>query len=203
MKSIRIIYSALMLLLPFTVSAISPSDALKKAKDKIGACKSLSADFKMTTGGKTSSGQLKTKGNKFYISTSYSSNWYDGANLYTYNPGNSETTIFRPTAEELQAINPMLYLNASANFNVVGSKQSNKGEETVVLLPKNNKTGVKNVTIRLNSTTFLPKSIEVTPSSGAKITIQISKLTLNPNISDSQFVYPSSKYPKVKINDMR
>lgn len=191
------------MLMPLVASALTPSEALNKAKAKISAAKSLSADFSLTMGGKSTSGKLITKGSKFALTSGLTSSWYDGTCLYVYNPSTSETTVIKPSDTELAESNPLSYINSSGNYNVSGSKQATSGMETVVLIPKKSGTGIKNVMIQLNSSTFLPSKITMTPTSGGKITISLSNIKLNATVADSQFTYPKSQYPKAKIIDLR
>lgn len=193
----------LAVMMPQMIFALTPDETLQKARQKIAGAKSLSADFKMTLNGATYSGKIQSKGSKFSIVSNVSSSWYDGTNMWTYNAASKETTLFKPTASELSEANPLLYISGAGNYNVTASKTKKKGLETVVLVPKKAGTGVKNVMIHLNSSTFLPSQIEITPSSGQKITVTVSNIKLNPTISDSQFTYPKSSYKNVKVVDLR
>ena len=157
----------------------------------------------MKVSGKSVNGRILSKGTKFALTSNATSNWYNGKDLYTYNPSQGETTVFRPTAEELAEVNPLLYLKSASNFKIVPSKNKKTGIETVVLVPKSSGTGVKNVMLELDSKTFLPKTIKITPSSGGAIEISITALKLNASVADSSFEYPKAKYPKAKIIDMR
>lgn len=193
----------MMALVPFMLSAMTPAEALQKAKDKISSAKSLSADFTMNAGGRTTTGKLLTKGTKFSLTSNLSSSWYDGSSLYVYNPASAETTVMKPSAAELAEANPLSYISSSSLYNVTGSKQKTPGMETVVLIPKKSGSNVKSIMIQLNASTFLPAGITVTQSSGSKITISLSNIRLNPSLSDSQFVYPKAKYGKAKLIDLR
>lgn len=186
-----------------TLCGATPQENLDKAKAKLNSASTLTASFSMTGSGSNISGTLKSKGNKFVIISGASSTWYNGKDLYTYIPSQNETTIFKPTASELAEVNPLLYIKRASDFKVTGSKQTKAGTETVVLLPKSNGTGVKSVTINLNSKTFLPSSIKIATSSGGTINLNISNIQINKGLDDSAFEYPKSKYPKASINDMR
>lgn len=197
-----LLLTAVIFLCGSNVYALTPSEVLQKAKSKIESAKSISADFKMKINGQTVSGKIKSKGNKFSIITNGACHWYNGTDLYTYNPSAGETTIFRPTKQELTEVNPLLYLSTSTNYNIQATKSKTQGIETVMMVPK--KAGsVKNVAMNLDSKSFLPKSIKILPSSGGAIDIQITNIKLNGNIDNSSFEYPKASYPKVKINDMR
>lgn len=187
----------------FTANALTASESFEKAKAKITSAKTIQSDFNLKYKGSLISGKILVKGKKFAISSNLSSNWYNGTDLYTYNPSAGETTIFNPTASELSEINPLLYLSSSSNFKIAASKNKKKGIETVVLIPQKTGTGVKSVTIDLDEKTFLPKSIKIVDASGDISEITLSNLSLNSSISDKSFDYPKSKYPRVPINDMR
>lgn len=193
----------LMMIMPIMAFALSPAEVLNKAKAKIASSKSVSADFRMTTAGRTTTGKLLTKGSKFALTSNFTSSWYDGTSLYVYNAATGETTVMKPSAAELGEANPLTYINMSANYNVTASKQKTAGTETVVLVPKKGGSGIKSVMIQISTSTFLPTNITVTPSSGGKVTITLSNIKLNAAVADSQFAYPKSKYPKAKIVDLR
>lgn len=183
--------------------AATPGEALAKAKKAISGASSLTADFSLKAQGNTVKGKILSKGKKFAVNTNSTSSWYNGTDLYTYQPSKSETTIFRPTATELAEVNPLLYINTADNFKVLGTKAKKAGVESIVLMPKNTSSGIKSVTIDLDSKTFLPKMLTIVPSSGGNMVVTISSIKLNSNIPDSSFNYPKQNYPKAKLIDMR
>lgn len=185
------------------VYAVSPTEALAKAKAKIMGAKSLSADFTMSVGGNAIKGQILSKGKKFAITSNSTSSWYNGTDLYTYNPSAGETTVFKPTASELVEVNPLLYINSASDFKATASKQKKAGTETVILLPVKKNSGIRSVTLELDAKTFLPRSIKIATSSGTTSTISVSGIKLNTSLADSQFEYPKVKYKNAKIIDMR
>lgn len=183
-------------------SALSATEILNKSKIKITSASSITADFTMKIGGQAIKGKLLSKGQKFAIISNGSSNWYNGKDLYTYNPKMKETTVFNPTAAELVEVNPLLYINSASSYDIKESKNKTAGVETVILVPKKSG-GVKSVTLGIDSKTFLPKTIKIVPASGSVIELQISNIKLDGKIDNSKFEYPKSSYPNVKINDMR
>lgn len=192
-----------LLLMPAFGFADTPKEILAKAKNKLSAAKTVTADFTMTANGQTVKGNLTSKGTKFALVSNVSSNWYNGKDLYTYNNAQKETTVFKPTSSELAEVNPLLYLNLADGFNVQGTKAKKSGMETVVLIPKKTGSGVKSVMIDIDSKTFYPRSIKITPSSGQPLTIAITGLKTDVNVPDSKFEYPKDKYKNVTITDMR
>lgn len=194
---------SLFLFFPVLCYAITAQEAYEKGKNKLSSASSITADFTMKTNGGTVKGKIVSKGNKFAITSNASSNWYNGVDLYTYLPSKAETTIFKPTAQELSEVNPLLYLKTASNYKVSATKTKKQGLETIVLIPKSSGSSVKSVTLDLDDKTFLPKSLKIISASGATIEISITNLKLNSSISDNAFAYPKSKYPKAKIIDMR
>lgn len=189
--------------MPFCMMALTPQEVLNRAKGKLSSASTLSADFTMKLSGQSVKGTIRSKGAKFALVSNASSNWYNGKSLYTYVSSQGETTVFNPSSSELADVNPLLYINSSSQFNVTGTKTKKAGIETVVLIPKKSGTGVKNVIIDLDASSFLPKTIRITPSSGGQVEISISNIKLNQKIADSSFEYPASKYKNTKIIDMR
>lgn len=183
--------------------ALTPSEVLEKGRQKIASAKTLTADFSMKINGQSVKGTISSKGNKFAIVSNLTSNWYNGKDLYTYNGMNKETSVFKPSASDLADVNPLLYISTAKNYNVSATKNKKTGLETVVLIPKQKGSSVKSVTIDFDASTYLPKSILVAPVSGGAIQLSLSNIKLNGSVADSQFEYPKSKYPKVKINDLR
>lgn len=199
----RLAATFVLMLCAFSVFAVSPAEALNNCKKKIETARSLTADFAMTVNGQKINGKLLSKGAKFAIISNAVSNWYNGKDLYTYSSASNETTVFCPSASELAEVNPLLYLKSVSEYKVSTTKAKKAGIETVVLIPKRSGTGVKSITLELDSKTYLPKTISIIPSSGAKIMVSLSGVKLNAPVDDSSFSYPKSKYPKVQIIDLR
>ena len=183
--------------------ALTAQEILNKASAKINGASSVKADFSMTINGQRCKGSLAAKGSKFSLVSSVGSSWYDGKDLWSYSPSNGETTVIKPSAGDLMETNPLMYAKGASNYTATLSKTKVSGKETVVLIPKSKGTGIKSVTLTLNSSSFLPEKVVITPSSGNSVTINISNLKLNAPVKDSDFVYPKAKYPKVKIIDLR
>ena len=203
-KSIKTIVLLLMVFIGTLSSyALTAQEILNKASAKINGASSVKADFNMTINGQRCKGTLAAKGNKFSIISSVGSSWYDGKDLWSYSPSSGETTVMKPSAGELMETNPLMYAKGASNYVATLSKTKVSGKETIVLVPKSKGTGIKSVTLTLNSKTYLPEKVVVAPSSGNNITISISNLKLNASVKDSDFSYPKAKYSKAKIIDLR
>lgn len=207
-KKRQCILNILTFVLMFVVSfssayALTASEVFEKGVAKIRNTSSLSANFTMLVNGQNLSGRIVSKGKKFAITSNGVSNWYNGKDLYTYNPSSGDVTVFNPTSSELTEINPLLYLNSSSLYTVKEAKSSKKGVVSVILTPKKKSAGIKSVTVEMDSKTYLPVTMTVVPSSGSAVKLNVSGIQLNGSVADSQFEFPKSKYPKAKLIDMR
>lgn len=185
-------------------AAETPGQVMKRASALIERASGVEAGFTMTSGGKTLKGTLKSSAAGFVLSTPGYSSWYDGKNLWTYNATSRETTLTIPTGEELREANPMMMVSGYEGiFTPAFAKKQTAGTRTLVLMPKSKKTGLKNVVVVLDSKTYRPKRITVTPSSGSATTVTLTSLRTDVKFPKSTFTYPKSKYPKVEIIDLR
>lgn len=185
-------------------AAETPGQVMKRASALIERASGIEAGFTMTSGGKTLKGTLKSSAAGFVLSTPGYSSWYDGKNLWTYNASSRETTLTVPTGEELREANPMMMVSGYEGvFTPAFAKKQSAGTRTLVLVPKSRKTGLKNVVVVLDSKTYRPKRITVTPSSGTASSVTITSLKTDVKFPKSTFTYPKTKYPKVEIIDLR
>lgn len=191
------------LICSFHAYGLTATETIANTKSKIEGAKTLSADFSMQSSGQSVKGQIYSKGNKFSIVTPATGNWYNGRELYTYDASAKETYLFKPTASELMEINPLLYIKSYNLYKVQESKKSKGGMKKVVLIPKKNGTGIKSISIDINTKSFMPTSVTILPTSGAEIKLMISNIRLNGEIPDKTFEYPKTKYAGIPITDLR
>lgn len=163
-------------------------------------------EFTLDSQGNRLNGTLVSAGNKFAITTPGMSTWYDGKTMWTYNSRTGETTITNPTAAEVAETNPFSLIAAgTGKFSAFyAKKQPAKGKgRRVVLTAKGKQLGVKSVAVTIADGTYMPTNIVVTPLSGTPTTVNIKRLNTKSNFSASDFVYPTGKYPKAEIIDLR
>lgn len=185
-----------------SVFAESPNNVLKATVAKLKGARTITASFSTVMSGKRVNCSLKAKGNKFTMTSPTFSTWYDGKSMWSYSKSSGETTLWHPTASELAESNPLLYLSTAGNYTVSAGKGSTASDQVIVLTPKKRTTGVKNVTVTINTKTHLPKKLVLATSSGV-CNVTISSLKLNGAVADTEFTYPKSRYPKVPITDLR
>lgn len=184
-------------------AALTPEQVAQKAAAVISNARSISASFTVSSGGKESKGSIKSLGTKFTVQLPEFSTWYDGKDMYTYNPRTSETTVTVPTAQELLESNPLLYVKGGAGGYVYNfSPVKRNGKYVVDLIPRNKKSGIKKLTFTINASDFHTERIAV--SVGATQTvIDVTSFKTNLGFSSSEFDYPKSRFPKAEIVDLR
>lgn len=175
----------------------------QKAASVITQAKGISLRFSVNAGGKAVSGTLKSDGMKFCVSLPQGTTWYNGKNMYSYNPRTSETTVTTPTAQELAESNPLLYVKSGAtSFTSRFSKEKRPGKYVIELSPRNQKTGIKKLTFTINSANYHIERIVAVTSSGTS-TVDVTSLKTGVRFPASEFEYPKSKYPSSEIIDLR
>ena len=212
-KSSRILRFASGMWLVMLVAVLSPalSRGEQTAPQLINACSAkirqsggITAGFSMTSDGHSVNGTLKTTGTKFALETPGTATWYDGKSMWTYNQSTGETTLVSPTPAELSEANPLLLITSKlSSFTATYAKTHPAGLKTIVLMPKSKGTGMKSIHVTVNPKTLLPVKMVAVPTSGRAITIALNSVKTGQKHADSAFQYPKSKYPKVKVVDLR
>lgn len=191
--------------LPVTLKAeVTAQQVLSMSASNLKKSNSLSCEFSITAGGKKINGILKRAGNKFAVSTPATSSWYNGQLLWTYNSSSRETTLIKPTKDEIMEINPLLYIDTySSDYNAALAKTQTKGYYTVNLFPKKKGSGIKVVVVTIESKTWRPIKLTVIQTGWKSVIININKLNFSAKFNSSEFEYPKNKYPNVEIIDLR
>lgn len=193
-------------LLIFSIQAFAKTtDAatiLNNATNKFSSCKSISATFSIIDNGHSDSGSIIVAGNKFVVSTSLITTWFNGKTQWSYSKDINEVNITEPTPIELQQINPFSIIsNFRSTYNAKGIN-SPKGTYKIVLSPKKSNQTIKSIELTLNSSTYFP-SLIVINTSNSKATIKIKSITEGKQLPSSTFIFDTKKYPRVEIIDLR
>lgn len=182
-------------------SAETAAALLNKCATEISKAKSMDVSFKING---SNSGVLKTSGKKLMISVMGSGSWYDGKDMYTYNPSSNETTLYHPTKSELMEINPLYYISeVTSAYTASYIGNTNGISKTILLTPTAKRSQIKKIEVTVSSKSYLPEKMKIFPKSGNVTTFSITKITLNASLSSDIFKYPKNKYSKTKIIDLR
>lgn len=183
---------------PLLLMAADANSVLAQTAAKLTSAKSVTAKF---TG--SASGSIVVSGNKFTMMAGGNGVWYDGTNMWTYSKKASETSLTNPTQAELMESNPMEVIKAyKTSFNA--RKVSEKGDRcTIKLTPRKKGSSVKEATLTVNTSTWMPVSIDVIFSNSQRMTFNITSISEGGSLSPSTFVYPASNYKGVEVVDLR
>lgn len=199
---------ALLLLLvgawaPAAAQTPTAAEIVKKASSRLASAPGVKVAFTLSASGRNMEGTLVQSGQRFAVLTPAGSTWYNGANMWSYNPRSGETTLSRPDAEELRAANPLLHLSdGQGAYTVKFLKTQPAGRYAVALLPKATRSAIKAVTLIIDKA-YDVKEIKVTTANGQSSTLTVRSADLSRRQAASQFEYPKVKYPKVPVIDLR
>ena len=214
MGRITLFAIALLLGLSGTVAAQQAEAILDKASQKYKESNGISAVFNLQIRSKANQkaevieGSIQMKGDKFTLKTPQSYTWYDGATQWVYMEQTEEVNVSKPEGDELQFTNPVVLLNTykkgfTAKYKGESTNQSGKKVFDITLVPKNRKSDISKIDLRIDKITNFPASITVTNKNGVSNTILISKLVTGVNQSASVFVFDQRKFPNAEIIDLR
>lgn len=199
------LYISLLLLTSLAASAAeSAADVIKKASDLLSASSGTTASFRMASDADGSMpGTIAMSGTKFNVATTQNTTIFDGATQWTIDPQTMEVSIYDPTPEELQQINPLGFIKGAAQNFTPKLVSSAGGNIKVQLTPKIKDSQIKKATITFSAATGLPSSIAMTLSDGTSLNIAISNLKLNQQIPSSKFKVGTKDYPGYDFVDLR
>lgn len=204
MKAIKLIIIFILGCIPSAIGAITPAQILDKTAGTISKAKGISSIFIIRNQGKSYKGNFKAKGNKFSFTSNFSSIWYDGKNMWVYNPMSKETTLTTPDKAEVAETNPLSYISGYSKYYVPSfSNKKVKGQYVIKLTPRKASSGMPPVEISINQSTFKPVEFRISPKGMGMTTVSFSSLNYNANISDTELKYPGKSYKNVEVVDMR
>lgn len=195
-----------LLALAFHANAVAPkaADIMQKAASSLLKSGGITATYTLKAGTHTQGGAINVKGKKFSVITKEISTWYDGLTMWNYNSSDNEVTISTPTAADVASMNPYALVSSyKSEYNVRLVSGNIKGTYNIQLTPKNSKNPVKSAVLCLRASNYQPVRLDVTARNGAKTVIIVTNIKTGVSLSDASFKFPSSKYPKAQVVDLR
>ncbi len=203
-------YKLLFLAIAFFIGAVTTSAAptaasvLDKAASALLKAKTVTASYTVKSGGAVQKGSISVKGKKFCIACGGFGTWYDGRTLWNYNKADNEVTISAPTAQEIVTVNPYALLSSYKTlFTAKLQNSSIAGTYAITLTPKSAQNMVRHAVLYIRSSDSQPVRLDVTDRTGAKSIVVITDIRRGSKLTDSAFVFPSSRYKNVSTIDLR
>ena len=196
------ILTAIAMLLAFVANAESAESVMNKAADCIKKAKSVSADYTALANGDSLNGKIVISGEKFVLTSTAISTWFDGTTQWSYDSKSKEVNITEPTAEELQQINPFAIISSFQQSFKPMLLKAPKGQYKVNLTAKDKKADIKHAIVTFNASTYLPTEIQMDTPNG-KLTIKVKNAAVGGALPLTTFRFDKAKYPKAKVVDLR
>lgn len=200
------ILSLILLLAGAAVAEAAPNAAqiLQKSANALLKSKGVTASYTYKSGSYTEKGKLSAKGKKFTLSSPQRSFWYNGKSLWTLDPSEKEVTLSAPTASEVASMNPYLLVSSyKADFTAKLVKSTIKGTYSIQLTPKNSRYYIKNATLCIRASNYMPVRLDITDRNGAKSSITVTGVQTGVTLSDAIFTYNAKSHPGVQLIDLR
>lgn len=151
------------------------------------------------------SGTIMLRGGKFALDSDALMAWFDGTTLWTALSGSEEVNVSTPTAEEIQAINPLYFITLYKQGYALKSKTAKHNgriAHEVSLTAKDKNAGVQEMVVLVDKS--LKQPLQVRMRKGvAWMTIDINSYRANQNTPAQAFVFDAKAYPDYEVIDLR
>lgn len=183
---------------------------LDRINSKLDALESLKVDFDMEIyipGQEVDlqKGTLKQKKDFFFFDISSQSIVANGEAVYVYLKEDNEIQINDPDfGDDGSLLSPAqmmrLYETEAFYYAITGVD----GNISVVeFKPQDEFSDYSKLRIAIDTKKDEMQSLEIFSKDGSKIILKVNQITLNPNLSKSDFAFELSKYPNAYIEDLR
>lgn len=204
MNKISIITFLLFSVFPFVAKAQMTGDkVLDKSAKVITSAPSMTVNFTVGTSRGNSSGWITMSGKKFIFSSGDLKVWYDGTSQWALQRSVSEVSLTTPTASELVDSNPFELISRHKQLFTAKLLSTSKDGYRVQLTPKSKGSQIKAATVTINSSSFMPKSLDVTMHDGQKMKINVTSTSQGKTLSAAYFKYNPKANPGVELIDLR
>jgi outer membrane lipoprotein-sorting protein len=206
-------------LIAFTVFSFSLNAQDKKAKDlldqvtqKVKSYTNIVIDFKYSLNNtkekisQNSKGNVTMKGNQFVLNFMGITKIFDGKKSYTINPEDEEVTISKVDENDTNAITPsklLTFFNSGYTYQI-DHLEDLKGRKIqyIKLAPTDPKDKRKEIMLGIDVKTKHIYNLVETDKKGTKTTLTVNSFKTNQPLSNNQFTFVQSKYPKYYINKL-
>lgn len=150
-------------------------------------------------------GKVDLKGRFFRIELLDTEIKFNGKTQWTYVASDNEVTITQPLQSDLQESNPMAMIEGMLSTNRIANNEKKVigGCRVINFFPNNpKKAEYFKIVLYVTEQTGLPKKIVIYQRNGDKITMTFLDLH-KVQYQSSNFVFKTSEYPNVTINDLR
>ena len=182
------------------------SDVLSQAKTN-----AIRTNFKLTISDKKdpqsmiSTGIFTLKGNKFVLEMDAMKAWYDGKTQWAYVSQSNEVSITEPTVKELSETNPMAILSGYKSKCLIrfSTKVKSAQNYCIEMIPKIKNNDILKIDVQINKSNGNLILIKLQNKNGSSTLLTLSNFQKGINAPDNIFIFNSSKFKGVSVNDLR
>jgi len=210
----KLIFSFALIL--FTVQGICAQNNVQAEKvitDVLSQAKTnaIRTNFKLTISDKKdpqsmiSTGIFTLKGNKFVLEMDAMKAWYDGKTQWAYVSQSNEVSITEPTVKELSETNPMAILSGYKSKCLIrfSTKVKSAQNYCIEMIPKIKNNDILKIDVQINKSNGNLILIKLQNKNGSSTLLTLSNFQKGINAPDNIFIFNSSKFKGVSVNDLR
>ncbi len=194
-----------------SICAQTAQSVLNKTSSTLRSAGGIEATFEGTQfkGSKetgTATGSIQISGNKFKLSSSSLTSWFDGRTQWTLLAGSDEVNVSNPTAAELQQINPYTFLNLyKKGYTLTMRDVSYHGAtcHEVRMVAQGRQSNIQQLIAVIDKQTHYPLSIRIKNSKGDWSRIRVSNIRAHQKWADSNFRFDAKQHPGIEVIDLR
>lgn len=201
----RKLFTVLMLLAAVTAwSAPSAQEVMRKAAATLTGSAGVTVRYNINASdGGRYAGTAIVRGSAFYLDQGRYKTWYDGKTMTTLDASDNAATISTPTVAEVNQTCPTAYVTSWArSYTVAMAKRQPAKGYCVILTAKNSGAAARKAVLTVGAN-FTPQKLVVSLKNGTAATITISSVRKGGASAANNFRFPSAKYRKVHITDLR
>lgn len=153
-----------------------------------------------------STGKIQVQGSKFKITSDAVTTWFDGKTQWTLMAGSDEVNVSKPTAAELQQLNPYTFVNLykqGYNLKLANTTYQGKTCHEVRLESQNNSGAFKLLILVIDKQSRLPLSIRIKDNKGEWTRLRVNSIQTNRRWNDANFKFDEKQNPGIEVIDLR
>lgn len=184
-------------------AAPSANEIMRKAAATLTSSSGVTVEYSLSGSGRNSSGTVIMKGSAFFLDMGRYKTWYDGRTMTTLDNSEKTATLSTPSAAEVNEALPLSYISQwSRDYRVALAPKQPSSGYCLILTSKSSSATARKAVLTV-SANFRPSKLVVSLKNGRTATLTVRSITIGGSSAASHFRFPTSKYPKVKIIDLR
>ncbi|MFT4153036.1 LolA family protein [Parafilimonas sp.] len=204
-RSLLLLFVSGLFFLPaFSQNNTSAEGILDKSAAKVRSAKGINVSFSLTQKDQqnrvvsASKGNMKMKGDKYYINQGGSEIYCNGIQIWNFD-GQNEVTVAKVDKDD-NDFSPQQILTGFNKRDFDIKLVSSAGNSYQVgLTPLDKRQSFKQITLYINKSTSLVSRAAVVDKTNSTIEISFNNISLNASFDDNLFVFDAKKHPGIDI----